>query len=188
LLKRFEILFREIEERLVVVAQSISRKRFEGIGEFCFGVVQQRDFVLIRFAFLFETGLERRETGKRLSVIEPQLCKLLKLAVLSGETFDQRRAFSLTLSAAAFEFVFELRPGDEPEGNSADDQTDDQHRHGEDDFHGRSFYHSFGRVSIILFVGASSTAINCVVPSVTLESSAGSRVVGSSFVSGDPAS
>src|SRR4029079_6595765 len=115
------------------------------------------DFVLVRFALFFDTVLE------------------------TGETLDQRRAFSLTLSAAAFEFVFKLRPGDEPEGDCADDQTDDQHRHGEDNLHDRSFSHSFGPVSIILVVGASSTAINCVVRSVMLGSSAGMRLVGSSF-------
>src|SRR6185436_17814091 len=107
LLKRFEVLFREIEERLVVAAQSVGRTRFECIGEFGFGVAEQRDFVLTRFAFLFETRLKPR-------------------------------AYGLTGSTATFEFVFKLRPGDKPEGNSADDNTDDEHRHGEDNFHGRS--------------------------------------------------
>src|SRR6185369_3767977 len=58
LLKRFEVLLREIEKRLVIVAECVGGERFERVGKLDFGVVQERDLFLVCFAFLFETRLQ----------------------------------------------------------------------------------------------------------------------------------
>ncbi len=69
LLKRLEVLFREIEKRAVVVSERVRRQCFECIGEFLFGVAQKRELFLAGLSFFFEARLQSRKICKRARVL-----------------------------------------------------------------------------------------------------------------------
>ena len=142
LLKRREILLCQIEKRAVVVAQCIGRQCFESVGKFFFCAVYKDEFLLVCSALVFEASLQSQEVRECAGILTAQtfafigfaiecITQLAHLILFTGETLDQRGPFSFTVGTAAFEFVSEFCPGYEPEGESADDQAEGQHRHRE---------------------------------------------------------
>src|SRR5215208_2131730 len=102
------------------------------MSQLLFGSAQECELLLAGLSFFLEPGLEDREVCHGARCFRSQVVALIDFAIegvaqlaqlifLASETLSQRGACGFTVSAATIEFVFQFRPGNEPEGDSADE-------------------------------------------------------------------